>query len=101
VPFAFQFGPLPRAVGAKIVMVVKPIDQLIGTDQLVLKGKGKDQVVYSGFSSLKAKAWNTVEVSISNNAELMDAIRTTGRIEGVIQDDTAVQSVRLIIKVPQ
>jgi hypothetical protein len=78
-------------------MVVKPIGQLIGTDQLALKGiSGEGQVVYDKFNELKPNQWNTVEVDVSGNSDVMGAIRT-GHLDGLIQDDTAVQSVKLII----
>jgi hypothetical protein len=97
VPFSFDFNA-PKDVGmAKIVMVVKPIGQLIGTDQLALKGvSGEGQVVYDKFNELQANQWNTVEVDVSGNSDVMDAIRM-GHLDGMIQDDTAVQSVKLII----
>ena len=97
VPFSFDFTA-PLNVGtARIVMVVKPIGQLIGTDQLALKGvSGEGQVVYDKFNELQANQWNTVEVDVSGNSDVMDAIRT-GHLDGMIQDDTAVQSVKLII----
>jgi len=97
IPFSFDFAPPANVSKAKIVMVVKPIGQLIGTDQLVLKGaSGEVQVVYDQFTSLEADQWNTVEVDISGNSDVMDAIRS-GHLEGMIQDDTAVQSVKLKI----
>lgn len=97
VPFSLDFSPPKNVETAKIVMVVKPIGQLIGTDQLVLKGvSGKSQMVYDKFSDLQADQWNTVEVDVSGNSDVMDAIRK-GHLEGLIQDDTAVQSVKLII----
>ena len=97
VPFSFDFSPPKNVETAKIVMVVKPIGQLIGTDQLVLKGvSGEGQMVYDKFSDLQANQWNTVEVDISGNSDVMDAIRK-GHLEGLIQDDTAVQSVKLLI----
>jgi len=97
VPFSFDFSVTTNADKAKIVMVVKPIGQLIGTDQMALKGvSGEGQVVYDKFNELQSNQWNTVEVDVSGNSDVMDAIRT-GHLDGLIQDDTAVQSVKLII----
>jgi len=97
VPFSFDFSPPANIGSAKIVMVVKPIGQLIGTDQLALKGiSGEGQVVYDKFNELQPNQWNTVEVDVSGNSDVMGAIRT-GHLDGLIQDDTAVQSVKLII----
>jgi hypothetical protein len=97
VPFSFDFTAPPNIGTAKIVMVVKPIGQLIGTDQLALKGaSGEGQAVYDKFNELQANQWNTVEVDVSGISDIMDAIRT-GHLDGNIQDDTAVQSVKLII----
>jgi hypothetical protein len=76
VPFIFDFSAPTNVNKAKIVMVVKPIGQLIGTDSLILKGaSGKGQGVYSGFDQLKADQWNTVEVDISGNSDVIDAIK--------------------------
>ncbi len=97
VPFSFDFSAPANIGTAKIVMVVKPIGQLIGTDQLALKGvSGEGQVVYDKFNELQSNQWNTVEVDVSGNSDVMDAIRT-GHLDGLIQDDTAVQSVKLVI----
>jgi hypothetical protein len=97
VPFSFEFSPPANIGKAKIVMVVKPIGQLIGTDQLALKGiNDEGQAVYDKFNELKADQWNTVEVDLSGNSDIMAAIRT-GHLDGLIQDDTAVQSVKLVI----
>ena len=97
VPFRFDFTAPANVNKAKIVMVVKPIGQLIGTDSLILKGaSGEGHDVYSAFDGLEADKWNTVEVDISGNSDLVEAIKT-GHLEGVIQDDSAVQSVKLII----
>ena len=97
VPFSFDFSAPTNVVTAKIVMVVKPIGQLIGTDQLALKGvSGEGQVVYDKFNELQSNQWNTVEVDVSGNSDVMGAIRT-GHLDGLIQDDTAVQSVKLVI----
>jgi hypothetical protein len=98
VPFSFDFSAPENIVSAKIVMVVKPIGQLIGTDQLALKGiNGEGQAVYDKFNELKSNQWNTVEVDVSGNSDIMGAIRT-GHLDGLIQDDTAVQSVKLVIR---
>jgi len=97
VPFSFDFSAPANIGSAKIVMVVKPIGQLIGTDQLALKGiSGEGQVVYDKFNELQPNQWNTVEVDVSGISDVMGAIRT-GHLDGLIQDDTAVQSVKLII----
>jgi tetratricopeptide (TPR) repeat protein len=97
VPFSFDFSVTTNVDKAKIVMVVKPIGQLIGTDSLILKGaSGEGREVYSEFDALKANQWNTVEVDVSGNSDVMDAIKT-GHLEGLIQDDSAVQSVKLVI----
>ena len=97
VPFSFDFNAPMNVDTAKIVMVVKPIGQLIGTDQMALKGaSGEGQVVYDKFNELQSNQWNTVEVDVSGNSDVMDAIRT-GHLDGLIQDDTAVQSVKLVI----
>jgi tetratricopeptide (TPR) repeat protein len=97
VPFSFEFSVTTNVDKAKIVMVVKPIGQLIGTDSLILKGaSGEGREVYSEFDALKANQWNTVEVDVSGNSDVMDSIRK-GHLEGVIEDDSAVQSVKLII----
>ncbi|RQW80158.1 MAG: hypothetical protein EHM14_05910 [Methanothrix sp.] len=97
VPFSFDFNAPMNIDTAKIVMVVKPIGQLIGTDQMALKGvSGEGQAVYDKFNELQSNQWNTVEVDVSGNSDVMDAIRM-GHLDGLIQDDTAVQSVKLII----
>jgi hypothetical protein len=97
VPFSFNVPATPGLVSAKIIMVVKPIEQLIGTDQLVMKGaSGKGVAVFTAFSSMKPKQWNTQEVAISD-ADVLAALKRGGNIECLIQDDTAVQSVKLII----
>jgi len=97
VPFSFDFAAPENVDTAKIVMVVKPIGQLIGTDQLALKGVSSEgRAVYDKFNELQANQWNTVEVDVSGYSDVMDAIRT-GHLDGMIQDDTAVQSVKLII----
>ena len=97
VPFSFDFNAPANIGTAKIVMVVKPIGQLIGTDQMALKGiSGEGQAVYDKFNELQSNQWNTVEVDVSGISDVMGAIRT-GHLDGLIQDDTAVQSVKLII----
>jgi len=99
VPFHFAgpAGNMRGARGAKIVMNVRPISQLIGTDMLILKGaSGQSHTVYNGFDKLDTNRWNTVTVDVSGNADVMNAIRN-GRLEGLIQDDTAVLSVKLVI----
>jgi hypothetical protein len=97
VPFSFNVAATPGLISAKVIMVVKPIEQLIGTDQFVMKGaSGKGVAVFSAFESLKAKQWNTKEINISD-ADVLAALKRGGNIECVIQDDTAVQSVKLII----
>ncbi len=97
VPFNFNLPSFPKISKAKIVMEVKPIGQLIGTDQLIIKGiSGKGVEVYHGFSSLPGDKWSKVEVPISN-PDVLEAIKRGGTVEGVIQDDTAVNYVKLII----
>ena len=71
-PFSFDFTVPTNVDKAKIVMVVKPIGQLIGTDSLILKGaSGEGHAVYSAFDALEADKWNTVEVDISGNSDVI------------------------------
>jgi hypothetical protein len=82
---------------AKLVISVKPIGQLVGTDAVALKGaSGKTVWIYSGFGGLDESKWHTVEIGISD-ADVLAAIRQGGAIEGVYQDDSAVQAVQLCI----
>jgi hypothetical protein len=99
VPFQFDYGAPQNIVSAKISMVVSTVDQLIGTDQLVVKGaSGQSYMVYDQFASLKAGAWNTLEVDLSRNQDIMAAVRS-GHVEALIQDDTDVQSATLVVGV--
>lgn len=96
IPFNFNYSPM-SVTRAVIRFRVKPIGQLIGTDTLILKGaSGQGNVVYDQFSSLPANAWSTVDVDLSDNKDVMNAIQS-GTLEGLLQDDTAVEFVRLIL----
>lgn len=98
VPFNFSFSPPAKLLGAKVRMVVWPLGGLTNTDELVIKGaSGENHRVYRDFNKLKEKEWNTVDVDISGNQDVMAAVRS-GRVEACIQDDTDVQSVRLLLK---
>jgi hypothetical protein len=96
IPFNFTIGDPEEIEKAYIFMKVKPIGNLIGTDTLTLKGaSGKAYDVYTKFSDLEANTWNEPEgVDISGNEDIMAAIKT-GKLEGMIQDDTAVSWVIL------
>jgi hypothetical protein len=96
IPFSFRISNPDTIQEAKIFMKVKPIGNLIGTDTLVLKGaSGKGYVVYDKFDQLEASQWNEPEgVDISGYDDVMEAIKT-GKLEGMIQDDTAVSWVIL------
>ena len=97
VPFRLLTAHVRTARTARITLVVKPIGQLIGTDALLLRGaSGKVHAVYTGFNTLAANRWSTVTVDLSGNADIMAAVRA-GRLDGVVQDDTAVQSVHLTV----
>lgn len=97
VPFVWNNVGIQSATGAKVIARVKTIGQLVGTDELILKGQsGTTHSVYNGFSGLPGNTWQDIEVDISGNADLMNAIRS-GHLEGVIQDDTAVAGVWLVI----
>lgn len=97
VPFVVHTQGAAWAGKATLVMEVKPISQLIGTDSLLLRGKsGKVHSMYTGFSDLKPKQFHRVTVDLSGNADVMAAVRA-GRLDGVIQDDTAVRGVGLYV----
>jgi hypothetical protein len=102
VPFNINVGSgygLAKVVGAKITIVVKPIGQLTGTDELILKGaSGKSVVVYNQFDRLPGDKWSKVEIDLTPFPDVIAAIQrggTNGRLEGVIEDDSAVYSVYL------
>lgn len=98
VPFHFSGGVLGQISRATIVAVVKPIGQLIGTDGLALKGaSGKVHWISVNFERLRANQWNRLELDITGNADVLAAIQK-GYLEGVIQDDSAVQSVTLVVE---
>jgi hypothetical protein len=102
VPFNINVGSgygLAKVVGARLTIVVKPIGQLTGTDELILKGaSGKSVVVYNQFDRLPGNQWSKVEVDLTPFPDVIAAIQrggTNGRLEGVIEDDSAVYSVYL------
>jgi hypothetical protein len=102
VPFNVNVGSgygLAKVVGAKLTIVVKPIGQLTGTDELILKGaSGNSVVVYNGFDKLPGNRWSKVEIDLTPFPDVIAAIQrggTNGRLEGVIEDDSAVYSVYL------
>lgn len=95
VPFTVMTRGSGSATRATLTMVVKPISQLIGTDSLILRGaSGKSYTVYKKFSGLARGRWSTVTVDLSKHPDVMAAVRA-GRLDGVIQDDTAVRGVYL------
>lgn len=104
IPFDFTISNPKEYKTAKIVMRVKPVgDPLTTTDDFVLKGaSGSPIVIYNKFSELQAGTWSEVEIDLINevssteSGDILAAIKT-GRLEGMIQDDTAVESVTLIV----
>lgn len=95
IPFQFATGGAQSITSAQIVMMVKPIGQLIGTDSLLLKGaSGKVYDVYHNFDRLPPNQWSRVTVDISGNPDVLRAIMS-GRLEGCVEDDTAVSAVQL------
>ncbi|MFH0946420.1 MAG: hypothetical protein V2A76_14590 [Planctomycetota bacterium] len=98
VPFSFRFQGYSNIGAASLVMWVKPIGQLIGTDSLIVQGaSGQSHSAYLNFESLSTTSWNRVEVDLSQNTDVMAAVRR-GYVEAVIQDDSAVHSVQLLLK---
>lgn len=96
VPFTFTIGAPPTTVFRAVIRAsVKPIGTLVETDGLHLRGaSGTDYAVYTAFTSLPAGQWSIIEVDVSGNADIVAAIQS-GTLEGVIQDDTAVEWVQL------
>ena len=98
VPFSFRFQGYSSIGAASLVMWVKPIGQLVGTDSLIVQGaSGQSHSAYLNFESLSTTSWNRVEVDLSKNSDVMAAVRR-GYVEAVIQDDSAVHSVQLLLK---
>lgn len=98
VPFHLWFGPCPKALEVKMYIDVKTIGQLVGTDALTLQPSGGQPiVVYDGFARLPGNQRITVEIDLTKYDPIMEAIRVGRRIDGVIQDDTAVFGVKIIL----
>ena len=67
---------------------------------MILKGaSGKAYTVYDRFDQMTAKQWNEVEVEVTE-PDILRAIQS-GRLEGVIQDDSAVEWVYLRVNLEQ
>ncbi|TNF29708.1 MAG: hypothetical protein EP329_15095 [Deltaproteobacteria bacterium] len=93
VPFVAWTSGARYASRATMTIVVKPIGQLIGTDKLMVRGaSGQVHTLYQDFNKLKGNSWARVQVDLSGNEDVMRALRA-GRLDGLIQDDTAVASV--------
>jgi hypothetical protein len=101
VPFSFGLSGASGVQKATITIVVKPIGQLIGTDDLLIRGaSGQVHAVYDGFCNLTADTWSQVTIDLSGNGDIMQAIRA-GRLDCVIQDDSAVHSAQLCVNTVQ
>lgn len=97
VPFRISTPGASAASRATLTLVVKPIGQLVGTDKLMVRGaSGTVHGVYSDFDKLPGDKWSRITVDVSGNADVMNAIRG-GRLDGVVQDDTAVASITLTL----
>ncbi|MDP2308154.1 MAG: hypothetical protein Q8P18_19195 [Pseudomonadota bacterium] len=94
--FSFPISGAPATITqAKVTFRVKPLGGLTDTDSLILQGaSGAHYDVYHDFAALPQGEYSEVEVDVSGNADILAAIQS-GTLLGVIQDDTAVEWVRL------
>jgi hypothetical protein len=114
VPWRIDIQPAPKNVkSAAIRMYVRPIGGDPGTDQLILKGKSGTAVVvkdniYAADTTTTITKGKTkddfmeikVDLDLTKDKDVIDAIKT-GTLEGVIQDDSSVESVQLEIDTGQ
>jgi hypothetical protein len=97
IPFSVRFPPVGRPIkSATLWISLKPIGQLTDTDALGLKGSdGKVYWTPIPFKNL-LREFQYVSVKITQPA-VIDALKG-GRLVGVIQDDSAVTGVKLVIQ---
>lgn len=100
VPFTFSLAGTPRGqlLKAQVIMKVKPLGGLSNTDSLIVKGAdGQPVEVYHAFQDLKQNEYQVVIVDIDpvQFAQVFEQIRYGSELQGLIQDDTAVEFVKL------
>ena len=93
IPFNIKFPPPKEIQKATVQIYLKPIGQLTGTDALGLNGSdGKAYWFPINFQNLQTEFQN-VSIEIKEPM-VLEAIKT-GRLQGVVQDDSAVKSIKL------
>lgn len=93
IPFQVDTGRLSNVTSATFTIRLKPIGQLIGTDAMALKGADGKTYWYKIEFKTENPEWQDFVIDVTDT-EVLKAIMN-GRLLGVVEDDSAVQSVKV------